>query len=115
MSTDRKKQLREEAKKHRPEMGVYAIEDLTTKTIRLGTSTNLKSIINRTLFQLNAGLHPNAALQREWKELGESGFPVRIIETLLRDEDEAPGTDCAEELKTLLELCLENFEGTQKI
>ena len=115
MSTDRKKQLREEYKKLRPDMGIFVIENLSTKIVRLGSSANLKSIVNRHLFQLNSGSHPNAALQREWKEIGEDGFSVRILETLERDENENAETDYAEELKTLLDLCLANIEGAQKI
>lgn len=115
MSTDRKKQLREEYKKQKPDMGVFVIENLATRIVRLGSAKNLNAIINRTLFQLNASLHPNAALQKEWTQQGESGFSVRVHEVLPRDESDDSETDYTDDLKTLLDLCLANIEGAERI
>lgn len=61
---------------------------------------NLKGAINGAKFKLDAGVHPNRELQREWKEFGEDQFIIEILENLEYEEDDSR-TDYKEDLALL--------------
>lgn len=56
--------------------------------------------MNSARFKLNFGNHPNRELQKNWKEDGESGFTMEILEKLKYDKDETKD-DYSEELSIL--------------
>jgi len=101
---DRKKELKEQYKQMKTEMGIFIIQNKINNKYLLVTTQNLHGMINRTRFQLKSGGHPNRELQKEWNELGEGNFIFTILETLDYDKDESK-TDYSEELY-IMELML---------
>ncbi|TJX15172.1 GIY-YIG nuclease family protein [Tissierella creatinini] len=97
---DRKKELKEQYKQMKPDMGIFTVRSNISNKAYLGISQNLNGYINRTLFQLKLGSHPNMELQKDWKEYGADNFTVEIIEILEYDKDESK-TDYSEELAVL--------------
>jgi hypothetical protein len=88
-SMDRKKELKEQYKQMKTEMGVFIVQNKINNKYLLVTTQNLKGMINRVRFQLNNGGHPNSELQQEWKRFGEDKFDIIILETLDYDKDES--------------------------
>lgn len=84
---DRKKELKEEYRRMKPTMGVLSVQSNLTHKYYLEGTTNLKAGMNRTIFQLNFGSHPNHELQADWNEWGQEGFTVSIIDELPYTED----------------------------
>lgn len=97
---DRKKELKEQYKQMKTEMGVLIVQNKINKKYLMVASQNLKGMINRIRFQLSSGGHPNIELQKEWKEFGEDNFEFNILETLEYSKDETK-TDYTEELQIL--------------
>jgi hypothetical protein len=97
---DRKKELKEQYKQMKTEMGIFIVQNKVNNKYLLVTTQNLHGMINRVRFQLNSGGHPNRELQKEWKEFGEKNFDIRILEKLAYDKDESK-TDYSEELKIM--------------
>ena len=96
----KRKEMIEQFKQMKPDMGIYWIRSHTTNKYYLETSQNLKGKMNSTKFKLNAGAHPNQELQSEWKKQGEDHFNIEILELLEYDKDESK-TDYTEELEIL--------------
>lgn len=97
---NRKKELKEEYKQMKPDMGIFILQSKKDNKAFIETTQNLKGYINRTKFQLGAGNHPNIELQRDWKEQGADNFTIEILETIEYDKDELK-TDYSEELEVL--------------
>ncbi|HHV44985.1 MAG TPA: GIY-YIG nuclease family protein [Firmicutes bacterium] len=98
--TDRRKELKEQYRQMKPEMGIFLIRSRRESVGYLEATQNLKSTINSTVFKLNFGNHPNKKLQELWKKEGEAGFTIEVLETLPYDKDESK-TDYSEELAIL--------------
>jgi hypothetical protein len=107
---DRRKELKEQYKRMKPDMGVLAIKSKTGSGYYIEAARNLKGAINRNTFQLGTGSHPNRELQKEWKERGEDGFIIEILENLEYDKDESK-TDYSEELELLMMIWEEKLVG----
>lgn len=103
MNTDRRKQLREEYKNRKPEMGILAFTSKQTGESYLFPSRDIKAGFNRIRLQLDIGSHPNAKLQAGWSQWGESGFVQTVAEQI---NYEQVGDVSQDDLETLLELCL---------
>jgi group I intron endonuclease len=101
-----KKDLKREYKETARPMGVFQIRNLTNEKVFVGSSTNLDGIFNRHRFQLNAGAHPNKALQADWNSSGEENFAFEILEELEPREN----LDIKKELEFLEDLWLENLQ-----
>ena len=97
---ERRKELIEQYKQMKPEMGIFRIRSRTDNKCLLETSHNLKGMMNRVRFQLEMGSHPNRELQQAWRSRGPDGFEFEVLETLKYDEDETK-TDYSEELDIL--------------
>jgi len=97
---DRKKELKEQYKQMKTEMGIMLVQNKINNKYILVTTQNLKGMINRIRFQLKSGGHPNKELQKEWNELGEDDFEIKILEILEYDKDELK-TDYSEELNIM--------------
>lgn len=108
MDNNRKKELKELYKQMKPEMGVFIIRANFAQQCHLLATASLKGTINRVRFQLNAGSYPQKVLQRAWKEHGEAGFTVEVLEKLEYDRDETK-TDYSEELAILKMLWVEKL------
>ena len=106
----RKKELQEQYKQMKPDMGIFAIRNLENGKCWLAVSQNLKGAVNSALFQLNFGSFRVRDLQRDWTALGASRFSVDILETLKYEEDETK-TDYGEELAILRMIWEERLAG----
>lgn len=96
----RRKQLIEQYKQMKPDMGVFWIRSKVSNQYFIEASQNLKGKMNSTKFQLDAGAHPNQELQNEWRKLGAEQFNIEILEQLKYEKDESK-TDYTEELEIL--------------
>lgn len=97
-----RKELIADYKQKKFKMGVFQIRNTLNNKVFIEGSANLDSIWNRHRMQLNFGNHPNAALQKEWNESGESNFTYEIIAELNETEDKAQ--DYNKEIKLLEDL-----------
>ena len=87
MNQERRKQLQQEYKQMRPEMGVFAFRCDEINKIYLGADQSIKSTINKIIFQLNFNTYlTNRTLQADWNEQGESAFKIEVLEILEYDK-----------------------------
>lgn len=98
---DRKKELKEQYKQMKSEMGIFAVHTKDGTKYFLETTQNLKGKINSTRFQLQHGSHPNKEMQTEWNKRGETEFVIDILEKLEYDKDDDTKTDYSEELSIM--------------
>jgi hypothetical protein len=99
-----------EYRQRKREMGVYLFECAEGGRY-IGRADDPKGAINKNVFQLKMGSHPNKRLQKEWSDRGEAAFSVRVVDSL--DYDEETKEECAEELAMLFDdwkLKLKNAE-----
>lgn len=94
---DRKKQLREQYKQMRPEMGVFLVRLQSGPQGYLEAVKDLKGVINSTVFKLKAGGHRHKKLQEAWNRHGAEAFVIEILETLDYRSDD-PQADYSEDL-----------------
>lgn len=97
---DRKKELREQYRQMKPDMGVLIIRFITGNKCFIEGTQDLKSRINRYKFQLAHGSHPNQELQKDWNAQGAGKFTFEILENLDYDKDESK-TDYFDDLALL--------------
>ena len=98
--TNRRKELLEQFKQMKPDMGIFRIRLKDSNKCFIETSHHLKGIMNRTRFQLDAGSHPNKELQQAWKAYGPDRFDIEVLELLPYAKDESK-IDYTEELAIL--------------
>ena len=102
MNMDRKKELKEEYKNYRPEMGLFVIRHIETGKAILEATNNIKGKINSDVFQLNMETFMrNRDLNKDWKRFGKDAFEVVILEKLEYDEDDQGDRDYSDELEML--------------
>lgn len=97
------------AYKERPVAGgICAIRNTATGRVLLFSCLDPRGKKNRFAFAVSTGTCIEAALQKDWQELGSSVFTFEILETLEKQPDQ---TDRAyqEELTLLLELWRERL------
>lgn len=109
MDRQRKKELLQQYKEMKPEMGVYMFKSIKTNTVYLGCDKNIKATINGDRFKLKLNSHRCKKLQADWNENKEENFEVSIVEILPYDNDENK-VDYSEDLKILREMCKDRFE-----
>ena len=97
---DRKKELKQQYKLMKPQMGIFIIRCNLHKKCHLQTTQDLRGVINGAKVRLAGGTHPFLELQKEWNEFGGDNFTIEILETLKYDADETK-TDYSEELSLL--------------
>lgn len=97
-----RRQLARQARDAFPPMGVYAIRDHATGMVRVASSRNVHGTLNRILFELRLGSHPDKALQAAWRSGGPGRFSFDVLE--LVEERSDPAFDYAAELRALEEL-----------
>lgn len=97
---DRKKELKEQYKMMKPDMGIFIIKSNLESKCYIQATQNLKGTINSTEFKLRFGNHPNKELQKSWNKHGKDSFAIEILEKLKYDKDETK-TDYSEELEIL--------------
>lgn len=97
---DRKKELKEQYKQMKPQMGIFIIRSNINNKCHIESTSNLRSTMNGAKFKLEAGNFPNRELQKAWNEQGEANFRIEILENLEYDKDESK-TDYADDLALL--------------
>ena len=112
MDMKKKKELLEEWKNRRPEMGVISFLCKATGESFLGTSKDTKADFNSNRFKLLTGNHPNKRMQELWQQYGEAGFEYVVLK-VLKYED--PQEDHTDELEELRELCFANDPQARRI
>jgi hypothetical protein len=100
---DRKDLIRRYKQTRRP-MGVYRVRNTVGGVSLVGSSADLPAILNRFRFQLDAGMHPNRALQADWTKCGPEAFALETLDTL--EWPEQPGYDPSADLQTLQDMWL---------
>jgi hypothetical protein len=110
-----KKELKEQYKQMKFDMGVFVFECLPVKKSYLGFGQNVKADINSITFQLKFGnYNANHNLQNDWKTYGEENFDVKVLELLQYDKDETK-TDYTNDLRILREFYAEEFPNHELI
>lgn len=97
---DRRKELKQQYKLTKPQMGIFIIRCLNHKQCHLQATQDLRGVMNGAKARLNSNSHPYRALQQAYNKLGMEQFTMEILETLPYDKDEAK-TDYSEELALL--------------
>ena len=103
-----KKELKEEYKQLKFNMGVFAIKNTVNQKLFIDGSTNLDAIWNRHRLQLNFGSHPNTVLQNEWKLFGSENFVFEILAEIKHNDTEE--IDYAKEVKQLAQLYIDELK-----
>ena len=105
---NRKELVRAYKESKRP-MGIYRIHNVRHDRSLIGRSVDLPSILNRERVSLRFGAHMNAALQRDWTELGPEAFVFEVLDTL-EPPKEQPDYDPTEDLRVLEAMWLDRLQ-----
>lgn len=100
MDSQKRKELKEQYKQMKHPMGIFIIRSRVNNKCYIQTTQDLRGVINGTKARLQAGIHPNRELQKEWNECGAESFVIDILEELEYDKDESK-TDYKEDLALL--------------
>ena len=111
---NRKELIRQYKETARP-MGVYRVRNVKSGRSLVGSSPNLRAILNRHQAQLQLGVHTNAELQSDWNALGEDAFRFEVLDTLEPREGEDARGDYFAELRALEELWLDKLSPTDDL
>jgi hypothetical protein len=103
-----KKEIRNEYKQMKFQMGVFRIRNKKNGKIWIGSGINIPAVLNSEKFQLNIGMHPNKVLQKDWTELGEDNFSCEVIEEIKQGDDDS--VDYKREVKSLEDLLIEDLK-----
>lgn len=98
---DRKKELKEQYKQMKPDMGIVGIRSKQEDWYYLEGTQNLRSALNGIRFKLETGFFPSRELLKKWQEQGEDNFTFEVLEHLEYDKDETK-TDYSDDLTLLL-------------
>lgn len=103
-----KKTLKNKYKNEKRPMGIFAIKNLKSGKILLGSSMNLPAALNKHKFELEYGSHKSKELQNDWNLSGEGAIAFEIVDYLEpKKEDDY---DYKEDLETLEKLWLEKLK-----
>jgi hypothetical protein len=102
---DRKKELKQQYKLMKPEMGIFIIRCNDEKKCYIQAAPDLRGVMNGALARLGGRMHPCQELQRDWTAKGPKAFTMEILECLAYDKDESK-TDYTDEL-TILQMIWE--------
>ncbi|MGI1658452.1 MAG: GIY-YIG nuclease family protein [Desulfitobacterium sp.] len=98
---DRKKELKEQYKQMRSDMGIMGIRSKLDAWCYIEGSQNLRAVLNGARFKLETNYHPSRELLKKWQELGVENFTFEVLEQLEYDKDETK-TDYTDDLEILL-------------
>ncbi len=108
---DRRKELTQEYKNRKPNMGIYQIRNKTSGKIQVLSSLNLDGALSRFQFDLKMGLTMGLweqEMKKDFAQFGPENFVFEILDRLKPLED--PQYDYKEDLKALEELWLEKLQ-----
>ena len=90
-------------------MGVFRVVHPDSGVSVVGSSVDLRSLLNRQRAQLSMGTHPDKVLQGEWDASGGAGFVFEVLDTL--DPVDDPTYEPGDDLEQLLALWRERLSG----
>ncbi|MFC4808680.1 GIY-YIG nuclease family protein [Paenibacillus sp. GCM10023250] len=99
---NRRKDLQNEFGVKGRAMGVFQIVNERDGKRYVASSPTLDSAWRREKFMLDAGSHPNSALQRAYKAQAGAGFRFEIVERLAHDGGAEQGGEEAQAGKSVL-------------
>ncbi|MEW6516239.1 MAG: GIY-YIG nuclease family protein [candidate division FCPU426 bacterium] len=102
------KELKEQFKQYRPDMGVFVIRNLRDGKRFIEATADLKGTMNGARFRLECGRHPCEELQAAWREAGPGAFSFEVVDHLAYKQTEEP-QDYGEDLKTLKGIWVEKL------
>lgn len=105
MDGNRKKELKEQYRLMKPEMGIFIIRSKENKECYIEATQNLRAVINSTRAKILNNMHPNLEFQKIWNSIGSENYTIEILENLPYDKDESK-TDYSDDL-ILLEMIWE--------
>lgn len=111
ISMKTKKELRNEFRIMKFRAGIFGILNRTDNRIFLQSSTDLDRAFNSDVFQLKAGMHPNALLQDDWNKLSADSFDFQIIDEL-KYKDTATPEEINLDIKELLQMHITDLKNT---
>lgn len=114
---DRKKELKEQYKEMKPEMGIIAFTCKETGKVYFTGGLNTKTRINSLLARFQSDMYKgsrNRNIQKDWNRYGAEGFDIRVVDVLDYAKDDAD-IDYAEELELLLEEWLDQDPEAERI
>jgi len=98
---DRKKELKEQYKQRKTDMGIMIIRSNFDRKCFLEATQDLQSRLNRARFSLDYGGFFNKELQKVWKEHGAEAFTIEVLEKLPYDKEDEAKTDYSEDLQLM--------------
>jgi len=104
---DRKEKIRKYKETPKP-MGIVRIRNLRNGKCLVEASRDVAATLNRHQAQLRMGMHPNAALLRDWNAEGAQGFAFEVLDTL--EPADRPNYDPTDDLRVLEAMWLERLD-----
>jgi hypothetical protein len=101
-----KKELKNEYKQMKFQIGVFQIKNQINNKVMLDSSVNITAKCNRHRIELNLGSHINKDLQKDWIIHGEDNFTFEILSELKHKEN----NDDLKEVTLLEKMMAEEFE-----
>lgn len=105
---DRKKEIKMAYKNKPAVAGVFQVKNKINGKVLLGSSLNLDGALNRHKFELMAGGHRLAELQKDWKTFGADSFIFEILEVVPQNKD--PEYNYEDDLTLLEEIWIEKLQ-----
>lgn len=103
-----KKALKKEYKEAVPRAGVYRVRNTADDRSLVGSSANVRAMLNRHRAALRMNAHADKALQRDWNERGEAAFEFEVLDEIEPPADR-PNYDPKDDLKALESLWLDRL------
>ncbi len=104
-----RKELKEEYKQRKPQMGVFRIRNIKTDTVFIDSSIDIAAKQNRHLAQLKMGLHPNKELQKDWKEFSSEDFAFELVSEIEHQDEGQP--DYKKEVELLQNMVMDELKA----
>ncbi|MFH0894043.1 MAG: GIY-YIG nuclease family protein [Bacteroidota bacterium] len=98
--------MKEEYRQMKFRMGIFQIRNKINNKVFIGSSNDLIAKWNSQKFQLEAGMHANAELQKDWNEKGEENFEYSILDEIDQGDDTEKNN---KDLKVLEQLWFEKI------
>ena len=105
---NKRKEIKEAYKQLKFKIGVFQIRNLTNGKVFIGSSLDLVASWNSQRFQLNAGLHQNGKLQKDWNEMGAENFIYEVVSELHQDDNAVVNYN--REIKKLEDLVIDDIQ-----
>ena len=103
-----RKELKEEYKQKKYQMGVFQIKNKVNGKIFISSSIDLQAIWHSQKLQLDFGNHSNYELQNDWNKYGADNFIYEILDEIKQKDDKPQ--DNAKDVKALEEMIISELQ-----